>query len=44
MCSLMPDLSTPALLGQRGFFDHYKVTFERYSQRIELTPRLPAKK
>lgn len=43
MCSIMPDLSTSALLGQRGFFDNYKVTFERYNQRIELTPRLPEK-
>lgn len=39
ICSVMPDLSTSALLGQRGFFDNYKITFERSIKRIELTPR-----
>jgi hypothetical protein len=43
MCSIMPDLSISALLGQWGFFDNYKVAFERYHQRIELTARLSAK-
>jgi hypothetical protein len=27
-----------AILGQRDFFEHYKITFERYKERIELTP------
>jgi hypothetical protein len=27
-----------ALLGQTDFFQHYKVTFERYNQRIEISP------
>ena len=25
-----------ALLGQRGFFDHYKVTFEKYKNQFEI--------
>jgi hypothetical protein len=41
-CSLMPGLKMAGLLGQKGFFEHYKVVFERYKQRIELTP-IPAK-
>jgi hypothetical protein len=38
VCSLMPGLKASGLLGQRGFFDHYKVVFERAKKRIELTP------
>ena len=25
-----------ALLGQRGFFEHYKVTFEKYKNEFEV--------
>jgi hypothetical protein len=27
-----------ALLGQADFFHHYKVTFERYKERMEISP------
>ena len=37
-CFLMSGLRTSALLGQRGFFENYKVVFEQYKKRIELTP------
>jgi hypothetical protein len=28
-----------ALLGQSDFFQHHKITFERYKERIEIKPR-----
>lgn len=37
-CFFMSGLSTSALLGQRGFFENYKVMFEQYKKCIELTP------
>jgi hypothetical protein len=27
-----------ALLGQADFFQHHKITFERYKERIEISP------
>lgn len=30
--------SVGALLGQADFFQHFKVTFERYKERMEITP------
>ena len=38
-CAFLPDLRTNGLLGQNGFFDNYKVTFEKYKKRFEITPR-----
>ena len=38
-CYFMPDLQISALLGQAGFFENYKVLFEHYKKRFELTPR-----
>lgn len=32
------------LLGQNGFFDNYKVIFEKYINRIELRPRIRSKR
>ena len=43
-CSLVPELKTTGLLGQKGFFENYRVVFERAKKRIELTPLSPAKK
>ena len=37
-CAFMPDLKRAGLLGQKGFFDNYKVVFERAKKRLELTP------
>ena len=37
-CFFLPELKMPALLGQRGFFEHYKVVFERHKKRFQLTP------
>lgn len=39
VCSFLPGLRTAGLLGQAGFFDNYKVTFERYKKTFQLTPR-----
>ena len=38
-CYFMPDLQISALLGQSGFFENYKVLFERYKKRFEITPQ-----
>lgn len=38
ICSFMPGLTTTGLLGQRGFFEHYKVTFELSKKRFEIVP------
>lgn len=35
-CGFM-DLSTDAVVGQTGFFEHYKIVFERYNKTFELT-------
>jgi hypothetical protein len=32
------------LAGQRGFFDHFKVTFDLSAEEIELQPHLPAQR
>ena len=28
---------TPIILGQRGFFDHFKITFDLQNKEIEIT-------
>ena len=35
-CGFM-DFRTDAVVGQTGFFEHYRVLFERYSKTFELT-------
>jgi Aspartyl protease len=37
-CGFM-DLRTDAVVGLEGFFEHYRVVFERYKNRFELTPQ-----
>ena len=37
MCSALALPSYDGLLGQRGFFDNYKVVFEKYKKRFEVT-------
>jgi len=27
-----------ALVGQKGFFDNFQITFERYKNRFDITP------
>jgi hypothetical protein len=39
-CSFVPKLKMNGILGQIGFFDNYKVTFEKYNKTFEITPRL----
>jgi hypothetical protein len=36
-CGVLPLPAYDGLLGQRGFFDHYKVVFEKYTKRFEVT-------
>ena len=31
--------SVGALLGQADFFEHFKITFERYKERLEVSPK-----
>ena len=38
-CSFMPNLRTDALLGQVGFFENFRIVFERYKNHFELTPK-----
>ena len=37
-CAFLPGLQTDALLGQSGFFENYKVIFERYHNRFQVIP------
>ncbi len=37
-CAFLPGLQTDALLGQSGFFENYKVIFERYRNRFQVIP------
>jgi len=37
-CAFVPDLKVAGLVGQTGFFENYKITFERYKKRFEITP------
>lgn len=39
VCSVLPLPLYDGLLGQRGFFDNYKVVFEKYKKRFEVTAR-----
>ena len=39
VCSVLALPSYDGLLGQRGFFDNYKVVFEKYKKRFEVTAR-----
>ena len=39
-CVFVPGLKMNGLLGQKGFFDNYRVLFEGYNQRLETTPVL----
>jgi hypothetical protein len=38
-CSFLLGLRTDAVLGRDGFFDHYRIVFEQYRNRFELTPQ-----
>ena len=38
-CGVLPLPAYDGLLGQRGFFDHYKVTFEKYKETFEITAK-----
>jgi hypothetical protein len=38
-CAFLPGLQTDALLGQNGFFENYKVIFERYKNSFQVIPR-----
>ncbi len=40
-CSFLPGLNVTGVLGLEGFFDHYKILFERYKNSFELTWRKP---
>jgi hypothetical protein len=40
MCYFVPDLPTSVLLGEVGFFDAYKVEFQKYKNIFEITPKL----
>lgn len=35
-CGVLPIPAFDGLLGQNGFFDHYKVTFEKYKNTFEI--------
>jgi hypothetical protein len=37
-CIFVPNLRMDGLLGQKGFFDNYRVVFEGYNQHLEVTP------
>ncbi len=37
ICGVLPLPAYDGLLGQRGFFDNYKVVFEKYKKRFEVT-------
>lgn len=37
-CAFVPNLPRAGLLGQNGFFDNYKILFERRKKRFEITP------
>ena len=36
-CGVLPLPAYDGLLGQRGFFDNYKVVFEKYKKRFAVT-------
>ncbi len=36
LCAFAPVELADALLGQEGFFDHYKVIFEKYKNQFEV--------
>ncbi len=38
-CAIMQFPSFDGLLGQRGFFDNYKVVFEKYKKIFEITAK-----
>jgi len=38
-CAFTPSRSFDALLGERGFFEHYKVVFERYKKEFSISVR-----
>ncbi|MEK7532405.1 MAG: retropepsin-like aspartic protease [Patescibacteria group bacterium] len=38
-CGVLPLPAYDGLLGQRGFFDNYKVTFEKYKRTFEVIAR-----
>ncbi len=38
-CGVLPLPTYDGLLGQRGFFDNYKVTFEKYKKVFEITAK-----
>ena len=35
-CGVLPLPAFDGLLGQKGFFDHYKVVFEKYKKTFEI--------
>ena len=39
ICGVTRDLETDSVLGQEGFFDHYKVIFEKYNNTFEIILR-----
>ena len=38
-CAFLPGLQTDALLGQNGFFENYRVIFERYKNSFQVNAR-----
>jgi hypothetical protein len=38
-CAFTPLPGVSALLGERGFFDNYKVTFEKYKNVFSVTKK-----
>jgi hypothetical protein len=38
-CAFTPSLGMEALLGERGFFENYKVTFEKYKNVFSVTEK-----